>query len=246
MEWKACLSKPDECGGVSIYGAKDVIIVPNASTTNKDVRVLDGNSAVILTVPLERPPYVSISEKSQSDGFVELPQGDMGGDMGYVAAKGDGTYVPTKGNAQKTHHMTKKNDGPGVDDQTSIRKWDYVPDPGNRNILPGQRAKMTYHVNKGAFQGVENGSRSGLVKFIPPGHRGPALNRLPRRRKTYPPEVAMYWQAGIPGRNRDTAVVNNKDVTFTETWALEKDEGVIIPPDPGQSELPQASLERAG
>lgn len=146
-------NKPDEYGGVNIYAAKDVIITPNASITNKDVRVLDGTSAVILTGALENPIYVSISEKTQPNGFVELPQRYIG----YAVAKGDGTYVPTKGDAQKIQYMTKKDDGAEVDDHTSIGKWDYVLDPAKGNIVLGQRAKMTYHANGegAAFPGGE-------------------------------------------------------------------------------------------
>lgn len=101
-------NKTDEYGGVNIYAAKDVTITPNATVSTDDIRVLDKTSAVILTGALVNPLYVSISETPQETGaFLETPQRYIG----YTVAKGDGTYVPVKADAQLIHYATKKVTG---------------------------------------------------------------------------------------------------------------------------------------
>lgn len=54
-----------EMGGINIYADKDVIITPKASFDENDIRVLDGQSKILLTGKLTNKINVSVSEKSK-------------------------------------------------------------------------------------------------------------------------------------------------------------------------------------
>ena len=63
-------------------------------------------------------------------------------------AKGDGTYTPTKEDADFLHYFTK--DTVGVSDYAdhdSLAKWDYVLNPENNTVVLGQRVKVVYDAN---------------------------------------------------------------------------------------------------
>ncbi len=68
--------------------------------------------------------------------------------VGYLVAKGDGTYTPTKEDADFLHYFTK--DTVGVSDYAdhdSLAKWDYVLNPENNTVVLGQRVKVVYDAN---------------------------------------------------------------------------------------------------
>lgn len=139
--------EPKEYPGLNIYAAKDVIITPNAQLDAGDVRVLDGQSAILLTGKLEKQINVSISETLSTKTEQLVPE-TATRKLGYVVAKGLEGYTPSLTDAQSLHYFTKNTDvaaGPG--DHVSPGKWDFVLDPVNKQVVLGQRAKMTYHGN---------------------------------------------------------------------------------------------------
>ena len=152
-----------ELPGVNIYAVKDVIITPNAIFDGKDVRILDGQSKIILTGELKKQINVSISEnpKQQGNDTLNNPaypihpkfNETQKRKVGYLVAVGDGTYQATAEDAQKIHYVSKDTDPaqPRADfaDHTSPGKWDYVLNPENNTIVLGQRVKLVYHGNTG-------------------------------------------------------------------------------------------------
>ena len=147
----------EEFGGENIYAAKDVIITPNATFDVKDVRILDGQSKIILTGALTKQINVSISEKektTKSDNKnVKIFAEGKKRKVGYLVAVGDGTYKPTAEDAKKIHYVSKDTDPnqPRAEftDHTSPGMWDYVLNPEDNNIVLGQRVKLVYHGNTG-------------------------------------------------------------------------------------------------
>lgn len=138
---------PKEYPGLNVYAAQDVIITPAATLDAGDVRVLDGQSAILLTGKLEKQINVSISETLSTKTEQAVPETAIR-KLGYVVAKGTDGYTPSLDDAQSLHYFTKKEDvaaGPG--DHVSPGKWDFVLDPVNKQVVLGQRAKMTYHGN---------------------------------------------------------------------------------------------------
>ena len=135
--------KTTEYAGANIYAKKDVTITPNAKFDEKDIRVLDQESSIILKGALKQKLNVSISEQPGGENN-ETPKRQVG----YLVAKGDGTYTPTKEDADFLHYFTK--DTVGVSDYAdhdSLAKWDYVLNPENNTVVLGQRVKVVYDAN---------------------------------------------------------------------------------------------------
>ena len=153
-------SKPNEYGGVNIYAEKDVTITPNATiATDKDVRVLDGQSKILLTGALTKEIDVSVSEVAGGNEKAKRR-------VGYVVAQGTNGYTVTKSDAKFLHYIgkNKKNDDGSLDmshytnqhraaydDHTSTGTWDFVLDKDNKQVVLGQRVKLIYHGNLGKF-----------------------------------------------------------------------------------------------
>ncbi|MDD6919677.1 MAG: Cna B-type domain-containing protein [Eubacteriales bacterium] len=149
----------EEKAGANIYAVKDVIITPRAVMDGGDVRVLDGQSAILLTGSLTNRINVSISEKpkSQPADTVNNPvyplhpkfNEPMERHIGYVVAKGTDNYTPNESDAKFLHYDSKDTSQTisEYDDHKGVGAWDYVLDPDVKNIVLGQRAKMVYHSN---------------------------------------------------------------------------------------------------
>ncbi len=137
--------KAGEYAGENVYAKKDVTITPNATFDEKDVRVLDGESAIILTGPLTQPINVSISEATSAS---ESPYRKVG----YTVAKGDGIYQPTAKEAQLLHYYSKETANISAkDDHEGLGMWDYVLNSDNQTVVLGQRVKTVYDANTGSF-----------------------------------------------------------------------------------------------
>ena len=150
-EYTPSHGKNNEYAGVNIYAEKDVTITPNANiTTGKDVRVIDGKSKIILTGTLTNQIDVSICEVSvvSSDPKVQ-PFEDVKRKVGYLVAAGDGTYQATAEDAKQIHYVSKDTSQAIADfsDQESTGKWDFVLNPKTKQVVLGQRAKLTLHAN---------------------------------------------------------------------------------------------------
>ena len=148
----------EEMAGQNIYAAKNVIITPKAVFgKGGDIRVLHGQSAVLLTGHYPEQLNISISESQEAKKAPNnypaniAVQESVHRHVGYIVAKGAEGYEPTEKDAQNLHYVTKDKDKDttvsAFDDHTGIGKWDYVLDPEAHNIVLGQRAKMTYHAN---------------------------------------------------------------------------------------------------
>ncbi|MFR9296388.1 MAG: S-layer homology domain-containing protein [Aedoeadaptatus pacaensis] len=158
--------KKYEHGGTNIYAAKDVTITPEANLAKaKDVRVLDGQSKILLTGPLTKEIDVSISEIAGGNEKANRK-------VGYVIAEGKGDYKATKADANFLHYIgrTNKEDAnhysnqprAAYADDKSTGEWDFVLNPKTKEVVLGQRAKVTLLANgtddaKAKFEGVEVG-----------------------------------------------------------------------------------------
>lgn len=135
--------KTTEYAGASIYAKKDVTITPNAKFDEKDIRILDQESSLVLRGALTQKLNVSISEKPGGQNN-ETPKRQVG----YLVAKGDGAYTPTKEDAKFLHYFTKDTVGiSDYADHDSLAKWDYVLNPENNTVVLGQRVKVVYDAN---------------------------------------------------------------------------------------------------
>ncbi|MBS4750440.1 Cna B-type domain-containing protein [Carnobacteriaceae bacterium zg-ZUI78] len=159
--------KKGEYSGENIYAAKDVIITPNSTIQNGDVRVLEGQSSIILTGALTKPINVSISETPKliasgiATGYIE----NANRHVGYVVARGandnefaneklvTNSYEATREDAKLLHYVSKDTIQPiaPLSDHTSVGMWDFVLNPMTKQVVLGQRAKMIYHANGGTF-----------------------------------------------------------------------------------------------
>lgn len=142
----------DEMGGINIYADRDVIITPNATFDDKDIRVLDGQSKILLTGTLKNKINVSVSEKAKQQkdpkNILDRYSEKQERYIGYTVAAGTG-YTPTEKDAQNLHYVTKDKSQAKSDfsDHTGVGAWDYVLDPVTKNVVLGQRAKMVFHAN---------------------------------------------------------------------------------------------------
>ena len=179
--------KKDEMAGENIYAVKDVTITPNAYFDNKDVRILDGQSSIILTgaLPVDRHINVSISEtpKKQGEATQNKPEYPLhpkfnetqNRKVGYLIAKGNGTYTPTPSDAKALNYVSNDTSQAvaSADDHTSIGKWDFVLNPKTKEVVLGQRVKVTLYANgtdeaKAKFEGVTVGrdEEKGIVTTL--------------------------------------------------------------------------------
>ena len=159
--------KKDEMAGENIYAVKDVTITPNAYFDNKDVRILDGQSSIILTgkLPEDRHINVSISEtpKKQGEATQNKPEYPLhpkfnetqNRKVGYLIAKGNGTYTPTPSDAEALNYVSKDTSQAvaSADDHTGLGEWDFVLNPETKNVVLGQRAELIFNGNGGTFDG---------------------------------------------------------------------------------------------
>ncbi|MFR6436840.1 MAG: S-layer homology domain-containing protein [Peptoniphilaceae bacterium] len=159
--WKQYAShgKNYELGGTNIYAEKSVTIMPKANiTTGKDVRVLDGQSKILLTGALTKEIDVSVSE---TPGGSETQKRRVG----YVIAEGTEDYEVTKSDAKNLHYIgrTNKEDAnhysnqprAAFEDDKSTGEWDFVLDKDNKKVVVGQRVKLIYHGNLGTIGTVD-------------------------------------------------------------------------------------------
>ena len=162
-EQYASHGKKFELGGTNIYAEKDVSITPEANiTTGKDVRVLDGQSKILLTGPLTKEIDVSISEIA---GGTETQKRRVG----YVIVEGTG-YTATKSDANFLHYIgrTNKEDASHYSNQPraayaddkSTGEWDFVLDKDNGKVVVGQRVKLIYHGNLGELGGNDSAEKT--------------------------------------------------------------------------------------
>lgn len=145
-----------EMGGENIYADKDVVITPNASFDARDIRVLHGQSAIVLTGALTSQINVSISEAPTptpaTSGLATAYNETENRHIGYIVAKGDGTYQLTEADAKYLHYVSKDtSQAISAYAEETVGKWDYVLDPVAYNVVLGQRAKMIYHDNRANF-----------------------------------------------------------------------------------------------
>ena len=153
-----------ELGGTNIYAEKDVTITPKANiTTGKDVRVLDGQSKILLTGPLTKEIDVSVSEVAGGNETQKRR-------VGYVVAAGKDGYVATKSDAKFLHYIgrTNKEDASHYSNQPraafaddkSTGEWDFVLDKDNKKVVLGQRVKLIYHGNLGKLGGNDSAEKT--------------------------------------------------------------------------------------
>ena len=165
-EYTPSHGKNNEYAGVNIYAEKDVTITPKANiTTGKDVRVIDGKSKIILTGTLTNQIDVSICEVPvvSSDPKVQ-PFEDVKRKVGYLVAAGDGTYQATAEDAKQIHYVSKDTSQAiaEANDHESTGKWDFVLNPQSKQVVLGQRVKLTLDANGEAgtpakFEDVKTG-----------------------------------------------------------------------------------------
>lgn len=190
---------PVEYPGINIYAKKDIIVTPDASFNDKDIKVLDGVSSIVLTNNIDKKINVSISENvGPNNEDKELYETNRRY-IGYTVARGikptdleniPETNYPGTGNvkfipdglpneykvrntdAQFLHYVTKdQNQATSpYEDHSSLGQWDYVLNPEDNSIVLGQRVKMVYHTNEDGAT-IEGGSED-------TGHVGQKLDQV--------------------------------------------------------------------
>lgn len=137
----------NEYSGENIYAAKDVIVYPDAQFDEKDIRVIDKVSSVVLAGNLKNNMNVSISEKAKKETSTDMVLIDEPAEryIGYLVAKGDGKYEPIKSDVDFVKYISR--DPNVTNDKNEVGKWTYVYNPTNKTIVVGQRAKLVYHAN---------------------------------------------------------------------------------------------------
>ncbi|WP_418968511.1 Cna B-type domain-containing protein [Alloscardovia omnicolens] len=163
------LSEGEHSGG-TIYAKQNVIVGTDArfdTSARNDVRVIDGQSAVILSGSRTQQLNISISEKENAPGNSQLST--LFGEkahrhIGYVVSRGlqsadlTAQYTPeglapytlTPQDAQSLHYVSNTVPADTIaafNDHTSPAKWDYVYNPETHTAVLGQRAVMVYHTN---------------------------------------------------------------------------------------------------
>lgn len=142
-----------EKSGINIYADADVIITPKATFDDNDVRVFDGQSSILLTGKLTKKINVSISEEKKTidstNTNIKVFEEGQYRKVGYVVAKGDGTYTPTEEDAKKLHYVTNDTSQAVAEanDHESTGKWDFVLNPQSKQVVLGQRVKLTLDAN---------------------------------------------------------------------------------------------------
>ncbi|MGF0040329.1 Cna B-type domain-containing protein [Peptoniphilaceae bacterium SGI.131] len=159
-----------EHSGGTIYARKNVIIGSETTFSEgekQDVRVIDGQSSVILSGPRTGRVNVSISETESPGGagvYNKAFDENAHRHVGYLVARGinaedltaeykqdiPDSYNPTADDAKNFHYVSKSVEAEKIaafDDHTGTALWDYVFNPDNNTVVLGQRAKMIYHTN---------------------------------------------------------------------------------------------------
>lgn len=160
-----------EHSGGTVYAKQNVIVGTDAtfSTGAKhDIRVIDGQSSVILSGPRTTQMNVSISEVESQAGAGAYNKGfgeNAHRHVGYLVGKGLSSsdltaqyipsgmaqsYKPNPEDANNFHYdsnTVEKEKIADFSDHESTGLWDYVYNPDNKTIVLGQRAKLVYHTN---------------------------------------------------------------------------------------------------
>ena len=205
-----------ELGGTNIYAEKDVTITPKANiTTGKDVRVLDGQSKILLTDSLTKEIDVSVSEIA---GVSETQNRKVG----YVVAEGTNGYTVTKSDANFLHYIGRNNKTDANHysnqpraayvDHTSPGMWDFVLDKDNKKVVLGQRVKLIYHGNLGKL-GTNDKEEKTVDVYKNPNFWENQLEEYkvadPERDK-YSFMAWYYWKDGANAGDTDTSVQDIK------------------------------------
>ncbi|MBF0716150.1 mucin-binding protein, partial [Gemelliphila palaticanis] len=191
---------PLEYPGINIYAKKDIIVTPDASFNDKDIKVLDGVSSIVLTNNINKKINVSISENVGTNNEDKELYETSRRYIGYTVARGikptdleniPETYYPPRienvrfipdvlpneykvsnTDAQFLHYVTKdQNQATSpYEDHSSLGQWDYVLNPEDNSIVLGQRVKMVYHTNEEGAT-IEGGSED-------TGHVGQKLDQV--------------------------------------------------------------------
>ncbi|QWT17926.1 Cna B-type domain-containing protein [Collinsella sp. zg1085] len=163
------LSSGEHSGG-TIYAKRDVIIGSDArfdTNARADVRVINGQSAVLLSGARTSQLNISISETENNPGgsqFSKLFGEPAHRHLGYVVARGvvagdlTASYMPdgvaayelTPNDAKSLHYVSKtvaQDKIAAFSDHIKPALWDYVYNPETKTAVLGQRAVMTYHTN---------------------------------------------------------------------------------------------------
>lgn len=142
-----------EKSGINIYADKDVIITPKATFDDNDVRVFDGQSSILLTGALTNKINVSISEATKTtnstNANIKVFEESQYRKVGYVVAKGTEGYEPTADDSKKLYYVTNDTNQAVTTDKENpgFGKWDFVLNPETKEIVLGQRAKVTFDPN---------------------------------------------------------------------------------------------------
>ena len=210
--------KKFELGGTNIYAEKSVTITPKANiTTGKDVRVLDGQSKILLTGALTKEIDVSVSE---TPGGSETQKRRVG----YVIAEGTKDYEVTKSDAKNLHYIgrTNKEDAnhysnqprAAFEDDKSTGEWDFVLDKDNKKVVVGQRVKLIYHGNLGTIGTEENKEKTVDVYKNPEFWKGEGqLKDYKVADPTLDGSSFMgwyFWKDGASARTTDDTIQNIK------------------------------------
>lgn len=151
--------KSEECGGANIYTTSDVTIASRTHfggfNEKKDIRLIGGDSKLLLRDSLKEPIAVSISEAAGGEKYPEKGTRKVG----YLIAEGADGYRPTQSDAHFLHYMTKIQKGDPFygqstaayrdDDSTGV--WDFILSPEGRVVL-GQRVSIVRDANGGRFE----------------------------------------------------------------------------------------------
>lgn len=165
-----------EKSGINIYADADVIITPRATFDDNDVRVFDGQSSILLTGALTNKINVSISEEAKTtnstNSNIKVFEESQHRKVGYVVAKGTDGYTATAEDAKKLHYVTNDTTQAIAEfgDHESTGKWDFILNPQSKQVVLGQRVKLTLHANgrlgtPAKFEGVTEGRDEGKGIF---------------------------------------------------------------------------------
>ena len=205
-----------ELGGTNIYAEKSVTITPKANIkTGKDVRVLDGQSKILLTGALNKEIDVSVSE---IEGGSEKAKRRVG----YVIAEGTNGYTVTKSDANFLYYIGRNNKTDAnhysnqpraaYADHTSPGMWDFVLDKDNKKVVLGQRVKLIYHGNLGKL-GENDPAEKTVDVYKNPNFWEGQLEEYkvadPERDK-YSFMAWYYWKDGANAGDTDTSVQDIK------------------------------------
>lgn len=210
-----------ELGGTNIYAEKDVTITPKANIkTGKDVRVLDGQSKILLTGPLTKEIDVSVSEVA---GGSETQKRRVG----YVVAEGTKGHTVTKSDANFLHYIgrTNKEDAnhysnqprAAFADDKSTGEWDFVLDKDNKKVVLGQRVKLIYHGNLGKL-GANDSAEKTVDVYKNPNFWGNQLEEYKVADPALEGSSFMGWYFWKDGANAEDTDDTILDIKFPDDF----------------------------